>query len=79
LIICSALADCETCFKMDKFGVLLRLDELISHNLDLLYDKMLEANLLKIIHPFSCVEISHVAKLVKLPEPQVTECLIFPC
>jgi 26S proteasome regulatory subunit N6 len=27
-------------------------DELVSHHLDLLYDKMLEANLLKIISPY---------------------------
>lgn len=42
-------------------------DDLISHHLDLLYDKMLEANLLKIIFPFSSVEISHVSKLINLP------------
>eukprot|EP00388_Colpodella_angusta_P047307 GDKK01072337.1.p1 GENE.GDKK01072337.1~~GDKK01072337.1.p1 ORF type:complete len:105 (-),score=21.46 GDKK01072337.1:104-418(-) len=36
-----------------------------------LYDKMLEANLLKIIFPYSSVEISHVAKLINLPEQQV--------
>jgi hypothetical protein len=30
----------------------LKSDDLIAHHLDLLYDKMLEANLLKIIHPY---------------------------
>jgi 26S proteasome regulatory subunit N6 len=49
----------------------LKSDELISHHLDILYDQMLEGNLLKIIHPFSCVEISHVAKLIKMPEAMV--------
>jgi 26S proteasome regulatory subunit N6 len=32
---------------------------------------MLELNLLKIVHPYSCIEISHVAKLIKLPEIDV--------
>eukprot|EP00602_Paraphysomonas_sp_CaronLab_P012908 CAMPEP_0185040226 /NCGR_PEP_ID=MMETSP1103-20130426/38029_1 /TAXON_ID=36769 /ORGANISM="Paraphysomonas bandaiensis, Strain Caron Lab Isolate" /LENGTH=473 /DNA_ID=CAMNT_0027579435 /DNA_START=20 /DNA_END=1441 /DNA_ORIENTATION=- len=49
-----------------KYSALLKSDDLISHHLDLLYDQMLESNLLKIIHPFSCVEISHVAKLIKM-------------
>jgi 26S proteasome regulatory subunit N6 len=42
-------------------------DVLISHNLERLYDKMLEQNLLKIISPYSCVEISYVAQRIKLP------------
>jgi len=56
---------------VDEHQALLRGDALISHHLDVLYDKMLEANLLKIINPFSTVEISHVAKLINLPETQV--------
>lgn len=76
---------------MLKYGAYLKSDDLIAHHLDLLYDKMLEANLLKIIHPYryivkyylcktlcncsfylsSSVEISHVAKLINLPEAQV--------
>ena len=49
----------------------LRTDDLISHHLTGLYDRMFEANLLKIIFPFSSVEISHVAKLINLPLAQV--------
>eukprot|EP00605_Chrysophyceae_sp_TOSAG23-4_P002527 GSChrysophyteH1.ASY1.ANO1.2792.1 assembled CDS len=49
----------------------LRTDDLISHHLTSLYDRMFEANLLKIIFPFSSVEISHVAQLINLPEAQV--------
>jgi 26S proteasome regulatory subunit N6 len=49
----------------------LKTDDLIAHHLDILYDTMLEANLLKIIYPYSCVEIAHVAKLINLPVPTV--------
>lgn len=37
---------------VDKFESVLRSDYLISHHLDILYDKMLESNLLKIINPY---------------------------
>lgn len=44
----------------------LKTDNLISHHLDVLYESMFEANLLKIIHPFSSVEIAHVARRINL-------------
>eukprot|EP00608_Synchroma_pusillum_P008248 CAMPEP_0198423428 /NCGR_PEP_ID=MMETSP1452-20131203/3110_1 /TAXON_ID=1181717 /ORGANISM="Synchroma pusillum, Strain CCMP3072" /LENGTH=492 /DNA_ID=CAMNT_0044143731 /DNA_START=3 /DNA_END=1481 /DNA_ORIENTATION=+ len=50
---------------------LLQADTLIRHHLDLLYDAMLESNLLKIVEPFSCVEISRVAELISLPVDRV--------
>lgn len=56
---------------MTKYDAHLQNDDLIAHHLVLLYNKMLEANLLKIIQPYSVVEIDHVAKLINLPEPQV--------
>jgi 26S proteasome regulatory subunit N6 len=34
---------------------------------------MLESNLLKIIHPYSVVELAHVSNLIKLPEAQVVQ------
>ncbi|KAJ1407747.1 hypothetical protein B484DRAFT_337157 [Ochromonadaceae sp. CCMP2298] len=49
----------------------LRHDALISHHLDVLYDKMLEGNLLKIISPYSVVEIAHIANKIRLPETTV--------
>eukprot|EP01038_Epipyxis_sp_PR26KG_P005073 gene5073-7079_t len=56
---------------VEKYGQYLKNDDLIAHHLDVLYEKMLESNLLKIIHPYSTVEINYVAKLINLPEVQV--------
>ena len=50
-----------------KYSSYLKSDDLIAHHLDILYDNMLESNLLKIIYPYSCVEIDHVSKLINLP------------
>ncbi|KAI9737382.1 MAG: 26S proteasome regulatory subunit rpn6 [Cirrosporium novae-zelandiae] len=46
-------------------------DSFIRSHLRRLYDSMLEQNLVKVIEPFSRVEISHVAKMVGLDEVQV--------
>lgn len=55
----------------EKFGEELRSDLLVAHHLGLLYETMLDANLLKIIEPFSCVELARVAELINLPQPKV--------
>lgn len=49
----------------------LQADLLIKHHLDQLYDSILEANLAKIIEPFSRVEIQRVADIIGLPVPKV--------
>ncbi len=49
----------------------LKTDDLISHHLDKLYERMFENNLIKIITPFSSVEIAHVAKLINMTVPVV--------
>ncbi|KAF7727423.1 26S proteasome regulatory subunit rpn6 [Apophysomyces ossiformis] len=46
-------------------------DPIIRTQLAALYDTLLEQNLVRIIEPFSRVEISHIAELVKLPSQQV--------
>lgn len=46
-------------------------DPLIKLHLGKLYEQLLESNLIKIIQPFSCVEIEHVAHLIKLPLAQI--------
>jgi 26S proteasome regulatory subunit N6 len=54
-----------------KHRTLLEADSLIRHHLDILYNQLLESNLMKIIEPFSCVEISRVAELIHLPTEKV--------
>ncbi|XP_064401733.1 26S proteasome non-ATPase regulatory subunit 11-like [Halichondria panicea] len=46
-------------------------DPIVKAHLDSLYDTLLEQNLLRIIEPYSCVEIDHVAKIIELPLDQV--------
>lgn len=60
-----SLAQFEAC--TTKYGPELRSDLLIAHHLDLLYDRILEKNLGRIIEPFSRVEIARVAELIGLP------------
>ncbi|KAF2455291.1 PCI domain-containing protein [Lineolata rhizophorae] len=46
-------------------------DRFIASHLRRLYDSMLEQNLIKVIEPFSRVEIDHIAKMVGLDTQQV--------
>ncbi|KAK1836194.1 PCI domain-containing protein [Podospora conica] len=46
-------------------------DTFIRNHLTRLYDAMLEQNLIKVIEPFSCVEIAHIAVMVGLDTQQV--------
>ena len=43
----------------------------MSHHLGVLYESLLESNLLRIIEPFSRVEISRVAHLISMDRPAV--------
>eukprot|EP00921_Rhytidocystis_pertsovi_P018817 GHVQ01029804.1.p1 GENE.GHVQ01029804.1~~GHVQ01029804.1.p1 ORF type:complete len:481 (+),score=81.05 GHVQ01029804.1:354-1796(+) len=42
-------------------------DPVLKHHIDDLYETLLEQNLLRILEPFSRVEVDHVAKLIDLP------------
>ncbi|CAL9729400.1 26S proteasome regulatory subunit Rpn6p [Monosporozyma unispora] len=46
-------------------------DDLIRSHFNALYDTLLESNLCKIIEPFECVEVSHIAKMIGLDMDQV--------
>jgi 26S proteasome regulatory subunit N6 len=61
----------ETCCAIIWLNSELTNDPIIHSHLSELYSTLLEQNLCRIIEPFSIVEISHVAKLIKLPIGQV--------
>lgn len=46
-------------------------DLLIKHHLSTLQEQLLESNLIRIIEPYSCVEIQHVSTLIDMPLPVV--------
>eukprot|EP01066_Platyproteum_vivax_P010870 Platyproteum_vivax@DN4894_c0_g1_i1.p1 len=56
---------------VQKYSVELEKDSLIKNHIAELYETLLEQNLLRIMEPFSRVEISHVANLIKLPVERV--------
>lgn len=52
---------------LDSYSQQLNDDPIVRTHLSALYDTMLEQNLLRLIEPFSRVEISHISSLIKLP------------
>ena len=58
---------------LDRFRQELIGDFVVNRHVKELYETMLEQHLIRIIEPFSKVEISHVAELIELPEDQVTQ------
>ena len=51
---------------LEKFSEQLQSDPIVKSHVRELYDTLLEQNLLKIIEPFSNVEVSHIASLIGL-------------
>jgi len=52
---------------LKQFPSELQDDLLIKHHLFVLQEQLLESNLIRIIEPYSCVEIEHIAKLIEMP------------
>jgi len=55
----------------NKYMKELQDDLVIKHHLHILQEQLLESNLIRIIEPYSCVQIAHVAALIQLPLPTV--------
>jgi len=64
-----SLQDFEGALKThaDQLGA----DPVISTHLNALYDMLLQENICRIIEPYSTVETAHIAKTMKLPQPQI--------
>jgi len=56
---------------VSKYGAYLTKDPVIAHHLHDLNETLLEQNLLKIVEPYSRVEIAHVASVIRLSEERV--------
>lgn len=56
---------------LEIYGKELSSDQFIRSHFSALYDTLLEQNLVKVIEPFSCVEISHIADIIGLDARQV--------
>jgi len=56
---------------LQEFEVELQSDLLIKHHLKILQEQLLESNLIRIMEPYSCVELTHIAALMDLPLEQV--------
>jgi 26S proteasome regulatory subunit N6 len=55
----------------NKYKQQLKDDAVLNHHLESLYDHLLEQNLMRIIEPYSRVQIAHVAKHINLPAAEV--------
>ncbi|CAB9509981.1 ATPase regulatory subunit 11 [Seminavis robusta] len=56
---------------LNEYSSELQDDLLIKHHLQLLQEQLLESNLIRIIEPYSCVEIEHISKLIEISVPLV--------
>ncbi|PIK44811.1 putative 26S proteasome non-ATPase regulatory subunit 11-like [Apostichopus japonicus] len=65
---------------VEKYKAELQEDPIIQAHLESLYDNLLEQNLCRIIEPFSRVQVSHVAEIIKLPltlvEPKLSQMIL---
>lgn len=64
-----SLKDLEDSLKF--YSVELSLDPIIRAHLSDLYDSLFEKNLLKLIEPYSCIEINHICSMIGLPKETI--------
>lgn len=64
-----SLKDLEDSLKF--YTVELSLDPIIRSHLSDLYDSLFEKNLLKLIEPYSCIEINHICAMIGLPKETI--------
>ena len=55
---------------LEQYKALLGMDAFISFHLTGLNEALMEQGIVRLLEPFSCVEISHVAELIELPVPR---------
>jgi 26S proteasome regulatory subunit N6 len=74
----TAIAAAASCRSLKQYGAVLakyhdelQSDLLIKHHLHILQEQLLESNLIRIIEPYSCVEIAHIARLMEMEIPIV--------
>lgn len=61
-----SLKDLENSLKL--YNLQLSLDPIIRSHLSDLYDSLFQKNLLKLIEPYSCIEINHICAMIGLPK-----------
>lgn len=64
-----SLADFQQALK--DYKIELSDDPMVHSHLDTLYDNLLEQNLIRLLEPFSNVQIEHIAQLINLPQDKV--------
>jgi len=66
-----SLSDFQT--TLEGFKAQLQDDEVVRAHFNTLYDKMMQQNLLRIIEPYSKVEVRHIAQTIDLPMAAVEQ------
>ena len=56
---------------IEKYQNELMNDEFVKENLEMLYNELLQENICRILEPYSCIELEHIAKMIKLDVKQI--------
>lgn len=56
---------------IEKYQTELTLDEFVKENLDMLYNELLQENICRILEPYSCIELEHISKIIKIDVHQI--------